>query len=296
MPVREPAVAGMFYPSDRDGLEALVEHCFLGPGGPGKLPKAHAGGPRCITGLVSPHAGLVYSGSVAAWAYNRLAEDGVPDIAVIIGPNHRAWRPAAALSDDSAWETPLGAVPLNADIARQIAQRVEGARIDPRAHAYEHSLEVQLPFLQYISRLAGVTISIVPVLLGAVETNLTDFIREMGSAVAEAVRGKNAVIIASTDFTHYEPADEAKKKDSKAIESIVGMDETRLLQTAASLDLSMCGVVPTAAALAACKNLGANSAELLIYRSSGDVTGDYSEVVGYASLLMKKEENACQTG
>jgi AmmeMemoRadiSam system protein B len=287
MSVREPAVAGMFYPADRAGLEELVEYCFIGPGGPGKLPEARAGGARCITGLVSPHAGLVYSGSVAAWAYGRLAEDGVPDTAVIIGPNHRAWHPAVALSDESAWKTPFGEVPLNADIARHIAERVEVARIDPRAHAYEHSLEVQLPFLQYVSRLAGVSISIVPVLLGAAETDTLDFARGLGSAIAEAVRGQSAVIIASTDFTHYEPAGRAKEKDSKAIEGILHMDEAELLQTAASLDLSMCGVVPTAATIAACKSLGATSAELLAYRSSGDVTGDYSEVVGYASLLVK---------
>jgi AmmeMemoRadiSam system protein B len=287
MPVREPAVAGMFYPSDKNELETLVEYCFLGPGGPGKLPQARAGGPRRINGLVSPHAGLIYSGSVAAWAYGRLAEDGVPDVAVIIGPNHRAWHPAAALSDDSAWKTPLGEVPLNIDIARHIAGRVEGAGIDPRAHASEHSLEVQLPFLQYISRLAGVRTSIVPVLLGAAETDTPDFIRELGGAIAEAVRGQSAVVIASTDFTHYEQAEEAKEKDSKAIERILHMDETGLIQTAVSLDLSMCGVVPTAATLAACKNLGATSAELLAYRNSGDVTGDYSEVVGYASLLVK---------
>ena len=297
MSIRQPAVAGMFYNSSPAGLRQEIETCFLAPGGPasaeatagklGKLPTANVSGPRKIAGLVSPHAGYMYSGSVAAKAYHRLAEDGLPDVVALIGPNHRSYQPAAALSDDDAWRTPLGDVPVDKSLIYDIAAACPAAAIAPGAHLAEHSLEVQVPFLQYIYG-AQKSFGIVPILIGASGWNeaggVAAFARSLGRALAETLKGKDAVIIASTDFTHYESSAAAQAKDSKAIATILALDEEALLGTVAAMNISMCGVLPTAITIAACKECGASSAVELAYRTSGDVTGDHSEVVGYAAL------------
>lgn len=288
MSVREPAVAGMFYRAV--GLREEVESCFLGPGGPGELPSVNTDGPRKLVGLVSPHAGYMYSGSVAAHAYYRLAEDGLPETAVLIGPNHRSSVPPIALSDDTAWRTPLGEVLLDPDVAREITLAYPPAVIDRAAHRLEHSLEVQLPFLQYLT---GAGTKIAPILIGASARaaergGALQLVRKLGSAIAEALRDGNAVVIASTDFTHYESSESAQAKDSRAISAILALDEEDLLSTVDALDISMCGVMPTAVAIAACKELGAVRAAKLAYRDSGDVTGDHREVVGYGALAISR--------
>lgn len=288
MSVREPAVAGMFYEAGEAQLRMQVESCFLGPGGPGSLPAVNPEGPRKIVGLVSPHAGFIYSGSVAAWAYYRLAEDGLPEIVVVIGPNHHSYHPAAALTGETAWRTPLGETPLDLEIAEQITRSYPTAGIMPAAHLREHCLEVQLPFLQYLAGDAGAELRIVPLLVGASAGRDAGTARQLGNAVAEAIEGRNAVVIASTDFTHYESGDAAQKKDSRAISNILALDEERLLGTVEMLDISMCGAMPTAVTIAACKKLGAVSARQLAYRNSGDVTGDYYEVVGYGAIEIFK--------
>jgi len=291
MSVREPAVAGMFYRAGAAELKEQVESCFLGAGGPGSLPSVNPAGPRKIVGLVSPHAGFIYSGGVAAWAYHRLAEDGLPETAVLIGPNHRSYFPAVALSNERAWRTPMGEVALDAAVAAEIASSYPTASIEPSAHHGEHSLEVQLPFLQYVAGLGNAGIRIVPILMGASARSGdgTEAARQLGGAIADALRGKDAVIIASTDFTHYETSEAAQAKDSSAIAGILALDEKSLLDTVEALDISMCGALPTAVTIAACKKLGAVSARRLAYRNSGDVTGDYLEVVGYGALEILKQ-------
>jgi len=290
MSVREPAVAGMFYRAGAAELKEQVESCFLGAGGPGSLPGVNPEGARKIVGLVSPHAGFMYSGSVAAWAYHRLAEDGLPETAVIIGPNHRSYFPAVALSNEVAWRTPMGEVELDAAVAAEIASSYPDAKAEPSAHCGEHSLEVQLPFLQYLAGLGRASIRIVPILIGALARSGdgTKVARQLGGAIADALRDRNAVVIASTDFTHYESSEAARVKDSSAISSILALDEEGLLDTVDALDISMCGALPTAVTIAASRKLGAVSAQRLAYRSSGDVTGDYAEVVGYAALEIHK--------
>ena len=293
MSIREPAVAGMFYQDSAAKLKEQVESCYLGPGGPGRLHAVNPDGPRKIVGLVSPHAGLKYSGSVASCAYYRLAEDGLPDTVVLIGPNHRSYYPAVALSDDKAWRTPLGEVHLNVGAAEAIVSAFPAAKIDPAAHLAEHSLEVQLPFLQHLADLAGKNIRIVPILIGAsiraiIEENEVEVARRLGNAIATALHGKDAIVIASTDFTHYESNETAITKDSKAISQILALDEAGLLGTVEALDISMCGALPTAVTIAACKKLGADSSQRLAYGNSGDVTGDYTEVVGYAAIEILK--------
>jgi hypothetical protein len=293
MSVREPAVAGMFYKGGAAELRREIESCFLSPGGPGHLPRPVEQGPTHVIGLVSPHAGYMYSGSVAAWAYDALAEDGLPEIAVVLGPNHRAYFPAAALSDESAWRTPLGDVELDAAVTAEIASAYPAATVESAAHYAEHSIEVQAPFLQYLFQAAGVGIRIVPILIGAFAGTSApggegEAVSELGRAIAGALRDRRAVLIASTDFTHYESSDVALRKDSQAISRILALDPQGLLDTVHALNISMCGVLPTAIVIAACKHLGAGSARRLAYRNSGDVTGDYSEVVGYAALDIRR--------
>lgn len=289
MSIREPAVAGMFYKAGASELKEQVESCFLNPAGPRSLPRVNPKGPRKIVGLICPHAGLMYSGSIAAWAYHRLAQDGLPEIAILVGPNHRSYFPAVALSNEKIWRTPMGEVELDTGIAEDIVSKCAAAKIKSTAHFAEHSLEVQLPFLQHMASSADAAIRIVPIIVGAsARFNSVEIARQLGNAIAAAVKGKNAVVIASTDFTHYEHSEVARSKDSSAIARIAAMDEEGLLHTAESLAISMCGALPTAATIMACKKLGAASAKQLAYGNSGDITGDYTEVVGYAALEMRK--------
>ncbi len=285
--VRVPAVAGMFYGAGADELRAEIERCFLSPFGPGRLPQLESQGPRRIIGLVSPHAGLIYSGPTAAHAYYRLAEDGLPEVAVLIGVNHRGYGDPVAVDTQTAWRTPMGDIEVDVETARRVVSFSGYAAEDELAHRIEHSLEVQLPFLQYLGQ--G-HIRIVPILIGVSVRDLSalPLIQDLGTAVAKAVEGRSAVVIASTDFSHYESRESAERKDSEAIRHILAMNEKGLLDTVRDLDISMCGVVPTAAVLAACKALGAKSARQLAYSTSGDITGDHSQVVGYAAIELDK--------
>lgn len=288
MSIREPAVAGMFYESSESWLIREIETAFKGKGGLGSIPAAVKKGDEKIVGLVSPHAGFIYSGATAACAYNRLALDGIPETVVIIGPNHRQYFPAVALSGDSAWRTPLGDVEIDIDATRYIAEKFPNAEINSAAHRMEHSLEVQLPFLQYIARSINADVKIVPALIGSIASVSVDadaeMARSLGHIIASAVSGKRAVIIASTDFTHYKSADVAESHDLQAIQKILKMDEKGLLEVVYALKISMCGAFPTAIMIAAAKSMGAKSAKSICYSNSGDVTGDFNEVVGYAAI------------
>jgi hypothetical protein len=226
---------------------------------------------------------------IAAFSYAALAKDGLPDVAVILGPNHRSYLPEVALTPDDIWETPLGEIVIDSEINDTIASAYPNAERSVLAHQEEHSLEVQLPFLQYLAGIAGKEIRIVPLLLGsAAMSDASSFIESLGEVLSSAVAGKNAVIIASSDFTHYESRESAKVKDYRAISSIVGMDEVGLLENVRSFGITMCGVLPAAVTIAACKKLGAIAAERIAYGNSGDVSGDYSQVVGYGAVKIYK--------
>lgn len=286
-PVRKPAVAGMFYEADADDLRAEIERCFLSPFGPGRLPEVDHSGKREIVGLVSPHAGLIYSGPTAAHGYYRLAEDGPPELAVLLGVNHRGYGDPVSVGVTAFWRTPLGDIEVDTGTARRIAALSGYAGENELAHRVEHSLEVQVPFLQY---LFGAKLRIVPIVMSvSVREPVTlNVVRDIGAAVAEAVAGRNAVVIASTDFSHYESRESAESKDSRAIGHIQAMDEEGLLRTVREMDISMCGAAPTAAGMVACKRMGAQTAVRLAYGTSGDISGDYSQVVGYASVEFRK--------
>lgn len=284
---RAAAVAGQFYSAKKGELVEEIEASFLGPLGPGGLPIARAEGATRIVGLVCPHAGYVYSGSAAAWAYQALASDGIPDTAIILGPNHYGLGPPAALSPDDAWETPLGTLRADADIAEALLRQCKYLEPDELAHSREHSIEVQLPFLQYIG---GDSMRIVPVSIAHLsKDDALLLVEDLGAAIAEAISGESAVIIASTDFTHYESKEVATARDALAIERILDIDATGLIEVVYSRNMTMCGVIGTAVMLEACKRLGATSARKLTYCTSGDVTGDTAQVVGYGAMSVGRD-------
>jgi len=280
--VRHPAVAGSWYAGNSVGLQTQIEKCFTHKLGPGKLPKVVKEGPRNLVGLVCPHAGYMYSGPVAAHAYYELAKDGKPDIVVIFSPNHTGRGSALAVMNEGVWRTPMGDVEIDIQTANQILRESHIIDVDDRAHAYEHSIELQLPFLQY---LYGSAFKFVPIcfLIQDLESS-----REVGQATAKALSGKNALVIASTDMTHYEPHGMAEKKDKMVIEAAIKMDEEQYYSDVDSHAISTCGYGPTIAAITAAKELGAKKAKLLCYKTSGDITGDFSAVVGYASISFMK--------
>lgn len=284
---RTATVSGTFYSSEKASLRAHIEDCFLGPLGPGRLPEVRPERIGKVLGLVSPHAGFMYSGSAAAFAYTALAEDGIPDIAVMIGPNHSGLGETVAISAENEWLTPLGALEVDRETADAILRKSTFAKSDDMAHLREHSLEVQLPFLQYV---AGNNIKIVPITIAHLSARDAQTLStDLGSAISDAISGKNAVIIASTDFTHYEPRQSAAEKDSLVMDHILHMDPAGMISTVYQQSITMCGVVGTAVMLQACKNLGASGARKLTYYTSGDVIGDPSQVVGYGALSVERE-------
>ncbi len=282
MKVRSPAVAGSWYAGTPNRLRDQIEELFMHRLGPGSLPSVNNDGPRNLVGLVVPHAGYMASGPVAAHAYHHLAEDGKPEVIVIFGPNHTGRGSALSIMNEGAWRTPLGDVEINAETANQIVSASRIIDVDDMAHAYEHSIELQLPFLQY---LYGSEFKFVPICFG-----MQDLVssREVGKAVAEALKGKNGLVIASSDLTHYEPQDRAEKKDMMAVDAALRMDEEQYYTAVETYGISTCGYGPVIAAITASKELGAKKSELLCYKTSGDVLGDRSAVVGYASIAFMK--------
>jgi len=272
----------MFYAGTPQSLKAQIEECFTHKFGPGKVPEAIEIGPRNIVGLICPHAGYVYSGPVAAHSYFSLAADGKPVVIVVFGPNHAGSGSALAIAKVGVWRTPLGDVEVDTETATQILRKSRIIDVDDSAHMYEHSIEVQLPFLQF---LYGKAFKFVPIcfLMQDLESS-----REVGQAVGKALSGKNALVIASTDMTHYEPQERAVRKDKMAIDAIEKLDEERFYSTVESYNISTCGYGPTVAAITAAKTLGAKKARLLCYKTSGDMIGDFSAVVGYASIALTK--------
>jgi AmmeMemoRadiSam system protein B len=281
--IRHPAVAGSWYSGSPKGLRTQIEELFTHRQGPGSLPPTVKNGPRNLVGLVVPHAGYMASGPVAAHAYYNLAKDGKPDIIVIFGPNHTGRGSALSIMNEGFWRTPLGEVEIDTETADRILQISQIIDVDDMAHTYEHSIELQLPFLQY---LYGSEFKFVPVCFMMQDLESS---REVGKAVAEALKGRNALVIASTDMTHYEPQERAEKKDKIAIDAALKMDETQYYHVVEAYGISTCGYGPTIAVITAAKELGAKKANLLCYKTSGDILGDRSAVVGYASIAFTKK-------
>jgi hypothetical protein len=282
MKIRRPTQAGAFYEGDAEALKTQIENCFLQGLGPKKRPEVNKNGPREVIGLVCPHAGYMFSGAVAANAYYKLAQDGKPDVAVILGPNHTGYGSGLALMNEGVWRTPLGDVEVDGSTANQIVKEARLVDVNDLAHRFEHSIEVQLPFLQY---LYGSEFKFVPICFQL--QDLSSAV-EVGKALVEVLASKNAVIIASSDMTHYEPQENAEAKDLAALKAVEAMDEKLFYSTIETRHVTACGYGPIAAVMVAAKGLGAKEAKLLCYKSSGDVTGDYSSVVGYAAVSFRK--------
>jgi AmmeMemoRadiSam system protein B len=280
--IRRPSQAGAFYAGTAEPLKTQIENCFLHEFGPGKIPEIVEEGRRQIIGFVCPHAGYMFSGAVAAHAYYKLALDGKPDIVLLFGPNHTGYGSGLAVMNEGFWRTPLGDVEIDSELANQVVRESRIVDVDDSAHRLEHSIEVQLPFLQY---LYGSKFKIVPICFLMQDLSSA---REVGEAVAKVLAGKNGVIIASSDMTHYEPQESAERKDKMVLEAVEAMDEAKLYSVIEAHRISACGCGPIAALMTAARVLGAKEAKLLCYKTSGDAIGDYSSVVGYAAVCFKK--------
>jgi len=273
--IRRAQFAGSWYPGRAEALRREVER-FISAGG-----KASA-----ALGLLAPHAGYVYSGSVAGRGY---AAVDVPRSVIVIAPAHRHARHAVSVWTGGPWQTPLGEVPIDEELRRAILEGCACASGDDLAHQDEHSLELQLPFLQ----VRRPDVAIVPIV---VATRDPATLRELGVACARAARERKGIsggapdvlVVASSDMTHYESAGAAKRKDELALAKVLALDPDGLLDTVERNGISMCGASPAAAMLHAAKELGAGRAEVVAYGTSGDVTGDESEVVGYAAVAIRQ--------
>lgn len=278
MKIRKPCQAGTFYPASKDLLIEAIKGCFLHPIGPQTIPSLNLDGETKIKGIICPHAGFTYSGPIAAHSYAALAGDGKPDLAVIIGPNHTGLGSGVSLMLEGFWETPLGKIEIENQVAEKILNLSDIIDIDELAHQYEHSIEVQIPFLQY---LYGSQIRFIPIILMLQDLKTSI---EIGKTIFEAISHLNCIVIASTDLTHYETQVEANRKDHKAIEAILSLNENKLQQIIDQENLSMCGYGPTVAFITIMKLFEATNTILLKYGTSGDISGDLDSVVGYASI------------
>jgi AmmeMemoRadiSam system protein B len=267
--VRQPAVAGRFYPRDPGELARQVVSLLSQGNGKEKI-QAQA----CVV----PHAGYIYSGRVAGAVYSRIA---LPKRFLLIGPRHYPYGESLAINTEGAWQTPLGQAPLDADLAAELKREFPALREDTVAHRDEHCLEVQLPFLQY---LAG-DFRFTPIVIGTVHFPT---LVELGRAIARVLQRQSepVLIVTSTDMNHYEPDDVTRAKDSRAIEQMLQLDPAGLYDTVRREDISMCGFAAAVVMLTAVRELGARQAELVRYATSGDVSGDRDAVVGYAGLTI----------
>jgi MEMO1 family protein len=269
---REPTVAGYFYPGTKTELKATLAKYI-----DKKAPKED------VVGLLMPHAGYQYSGAVAGTAISRVK---FKDTFIIVGPSHSGLGKPFSVWPEGTWRTPLGDVQVDSVLARKIIELSEFAEEDYLTHQDEHAVEVQLPFLQFIKP----DVRIVPIILAPAELAVY---REIGHAIARALKetGHEAVILASGDMSHYQAAALAKEKDMQAVESMLALNEEELTRRYNRLHITMCAHGPVATLITAVKELGAKSAELVKYQSSGDATGDYDQVVAYAGVIFKKGES-----
>lgn len=269
--VREPAVAGQFYSDSKKILSAQLKSFF-------ELPISYENKNKVLA-AVAPHAGYAYSGSIASYAYRELKAGRKFETAIIIGPNHTGVGPGVSIFPKGMWKTPLG----NAEVDERLAGKISNDvfLLDEEAHAFEHSAEVQVPFLQYLFENA----KIVPICMGdqSIETAVA-----LGKRIAKVADEKKAVVIASSDFSHYIPYEQAYVRDHKVIDAIKKLDVKLLYEYISKYDISMCGYGCVAAAISYAKEKKGKAGRLLRYSTSGDVSGDRNAVVGYGALVLEK--------
>jgi AmmeMemoRadiSam system protein B len=284
MSVRPPAVAGSFYPAGEAELKEAITGAYLHRLGPGRLPPLEGGKePHGVLACVSPHAGYEYSGPIAAHSLFHLSEMRDPELVVIVGPNHYRVGSGIAAYGEGEWETPLGRVAVDATATRRIVELAGIVDLDKEAHRLEHSIEVQLPFLQ---QLYGGSFKLLPISLGFQEKATA---RDLGRWLAELLkeeteRGRDAILIASSDLTHYESSAEAKEKDTALLQHVKALDIDGFYATWEKKRMTACGYGAIGTVMEACRHLGFERGEVDAYATSGDMTGENDAVVGYPSV------------
>jgi len=269
--IRRPVVAGYFYPSEKEELLRMLDKFIDSSVEPSKA-----------TAVIAPHAGYVYSGKTAGAVFSRVS---IPDTVILIGPNHTGYGEPYAVDGHCLWFTPLGEAEVDTEICDLLVKKSRYLEKDTVAHLKEHSLEVQLPFLQFLKK----DVKIVPVVVAGYVDDPAWY--EIGDTIAESVieKGKkeDILIVASSDMTHYEEQSIAEEKDNYAIEAILSLDELLLIDRIMEKNISMCGYGPVITAMIAAKILGAKEAELVKYTTSGETSKDYGQVVGYAGIMIR---------
>lgn len=270
--IRPPAVAGQFYPGTASEIDTELDRLIR--------PESTR---RKAIAVVCPHAGWTYSGATAGLVYSNVE---IPDRVILVGPNHHGVGSPYAVFSAGSWRTPGSDVPIAEPLAAALLDNCELLAEDTRAHVAEHSLEVQVPMLLR----ANPNVRIVPVLIGGgwPESGGRDNLRAIGAAIADTIQDYNkpVLLLASTDLNHYQDQETSRIKDKLVLDAVVKLDEDALMDRVIDVEVSMCGVAATYIVLHAAKKLGAKRGELLDYRTSGDVSGDFSRVVGYGAVVI----------
>ena len=276
MEIRSPAVSGTFYPENEKKLKNLIHECFMHPIGPGKTSPTDSD--EKIYGVICPHAGFVYSGPVACHSFYSLSASS-SKLAIIVGPNHYGIGQNTASMIDVSWKTPLGLVEVDSDSVLELREHLDILEIDSFSHSKEHSIEVQIPILQEVF---SDEMKILPISLINQEQKTATLV---GSAIAKIAEEKDALLIGSSDFTHYEENGFAHRQDLALIDPILKLDIDEFYKILHERKVTACGFGAIASIMTACKELGATQGKLLKYATSGDISGDKSSVVGYASII-----------
>ncbi len=264
--IRSSAVAGMFYSADPEKLRRSVQDFLV------------EATPCRAMGVVVPHAGYLYSGAVAGEVYAHVL---APEVCVVLSPNHTGLGAEASIMCRGRWRTPLGELPVDEALASAILERSPLLQDDSVAHLREHAVEVQLPFLQVLG-----TTAFVPITLMTLSFKKCAAVAEaLGGAIRES--GRPVLLVASSDMTHYESREAAARKDRLALDRVEALDPQGLYETVREQGISMCGVIPTTIMLLAARALGATRSRTVRYATSGEISGDYAQVVGYAGVIVE---------
>ncbi|MFH1715205.1 MAG: AmmeMemoRadiSam system protein B [Elusimicrobiota bacterium] len=267
MEIRKPAQAGRFYPGRKDELQKLLKEYT-----------SYDKNKITAKGILCPHAGYMYSGKTAGMVYGRI---NIPDTVVVIGPNHTGLGEDISVYPAGGWETPIGNLEINEEFINELTDSLNIIIKDKKAHEHEHSIEVQLPFIKYLNKNA----KIVPICVMQYSASIC---KDIGEAIAITANnlGREILVVASSDMTHYETQSIAEKNDRLVLDKILKLDPREMLEVVNEQGISMCGAGPCAIMMYAAKKLGAKKAKLINYTTSGEVTGDKSAVVGYAGVAV----------
>lgn len=282
--LRKPAVSGTFYPNNKEDLIESIKDSFLSPLGVGKLPSDvnDFNGDVYPINVMVPHAGFIYSGPIASHSYFEIAKHGIPDVFIILSPNHTGFGREISIYNEGSWQTPLGDVSVCREFADAIISYSDIAGADFDAHLKEHSIEVQLPFLQFLSN----NFQIVPITIANQSLSTSHDLATAISKAGEKI-GKSYCVIASTDLSHFNTQERANKVDGFVLDDISEMNEFKLFEEIVQYNITMCGYGPVMTNIIISKLTEKDGCNILAYATSGDISGDFSQVVGYASAIFK---------